>query len=79
MDLHALTTRQNPALFRKTALSFFAQLLAVGLDPEKSILYFQSHVPQHAELTWVLNCFTYVGEAGRMTQFKEKAASIKTT
>ncbi|HHT83022.1 MAG: tryptophan--tRNA ligase [Christensenellales bacterium] len=77
VDLHALTTRQNPALFRKTALSFFAQLLAVGLDPEKSILYFQSHVPQHAELTWVLNCFTYVGEAGRMTQFKEKSRKHK--
>lgn len=72
-DLHALTVRQNPAEFRKTALSFFAQFLAMGLDPEKCILYFQSHVPQHAELTWILNCFTYVGEAGRMTQFKEKS------
>lgn len=74
VDLHALTVRQNPAEYRKRALSFFAQFMAMGLDPEKSILYFQSHVPQHAELTWILNCFTYVGEANRMTQFKEKSA-----
>lgn len=72
-DLHALTIRQKPADFRKTALSFFAQYLAMGLDPAKSILYFQSHVPQHAELTWILNCYTYIGEASRMTQFKEKS------
>lgn len=72
-DLHALTVRQNPADFRKRALSFFAQYLACGLNPEKSILYFQSHVPQHAELTWILNTFTYVGETSRMTQFKEKS------
>ncbi len=76
-DLHALTVRQQPALFRKTAWSFFAQYLAMGLDPDKSILYFQSHVPQHAELTWVLNCFTYIGEANRMTQFKEKSQQHK--
>lgn len=72
-DLHALTIRQDPALFRKTAWSFFAQYLAMGLDPEKNVLYFQSHVPQHAELTWVLNCYTYIGETNRMTQFKEKS------
>lgn len=72
-DLHALTIRQHPAEFRKTALSFFAQYLAMGLDANKSILYFQSHVPQHAELTWVLNCYTYIGEASRMTQFKDKS------
>ncbi len=72
-DLHALTVRQNPAEFRQRALSFFAQYLACGLDPEKSIIYFQSHLPAHAELTWILNCFTYVGEASRMTQFKEKS------
>ncbi len=72
-DLHALTVRQNPAEFRARALSFFAQYLACGLDPEKSIIYFQSHLPAHAELTWILNCFTYVGEASRMTQFKEKS------
>ena len=73
-DLHALTVRQNPAEYRQRALGFFAQYLACGLDPEKSIMYFQSHVPQHAELTWILNCFTYIGEAQRMTQFKDKAA-----
>lgn len=72
-DLHALTVRQVPPEFRRTALGFFAQYLAMGLDPQKSILYFQSHVPQHAELTWILNCFTYVGEASRMTQFKDKS------
>ncbi len=73
-DLHALTIRQNPAEYRQRALSFFAQYLACGLDPEKCILYFQSHVPAHAELTWILNCFTYIGETNRMTQFKDKSA-----
>ena len=73
-DLHALTVRQNPAEYRKAAVSFFAQYLACGLDPEKCILYFQSHVRQHTELTWILNCFTYIGEATRMTQFKDKSA-----
>lgn len=73
-DLHALTIRQNAAEYRQRALSFFAQYLACGLDPNKSVLYFQSHVPQHAQLTWVLNCFTYIGETSRMTQFKDKSA-----
>ena len=73
-DLHALTVRQNPTEFKQRALSFFAQYLAFGLDPEKSILYFQSHVPEHTQLQWALNCFTYVGEAQRMTQFKDKSA-----
>lgn len=73
-DLHALTVRQNPAEYRQRALSFFAQYLACGLDPNKSILYFQSHVSAHTELTWILNCFTYIGEANRMTQFKDKSA-----
>lgn len=73
-DLHALTVRQNPAEYRKRALSFFAQYLACGLDPQKSVLYFQSHVPAHTELAWVLNCYTYVGEMNRMTQFKDKSA-----
>ncbi|MGN0795723.1 MAG: tryptophan--tRNA ligase [Christensenellales bacterium] len=72
-DLHALTIKQEPAEFRQRALSFFAQYLAFGLDPEKSILYFQSHVPEHTKLNWALNCFTYVGEAQRMTQFKDKS------
>lgn len=73
-DLHALTVRQVPAEYRQRAIGFFAQYLACGLDPKKSIMYFQSHVPQHAELTWILNCYTYIGEISRMTQFKDKAA-----
>lgn len=74
-DLHAITVRQNPQEFRSRATSFFAQYIACGLDPEKSILYFQSHVRQHAELTWILNCYSYLGELKRMTQYKEKAKS----
>lgn len=73
-DLHALTVRREPSEFRQTALSFFAQFLACGLDPEKAIMYFQSHVHEHTELQWILNCNTYVGEASRMTQFKDKSA-----
>lgn len=73
-DLHALTVRQVPAEYRARALSFFAQYLASGLDPRKNILYFQSHVHEHTELSWILNCFTYIGEMQRMTQFKDKAA-----
>lgn len=70
---HALTVKQEPAEFRDRSLSFFAQFLACGLDPEKSILYIQSHVPQHSELAWILSCFTYIGELERMTQFKDKS------
>ena len=77
VDLHALTVRQEPAELRKNILSFFALLMAVGLDPQKCILYIQSHVPEHCELTWILNCYTYIGEAGRMTQFKEKSQRHK--
>lgn len=73
-DLHALTVRQNPAEFRARAISFFAQYLACGLDPAKSIIYFQSHVKEHTELAWILNCYTYIGEMTRMTQFKDKSA-----
>ena len=73
-DLHALTVRREPAELRQMCMSFFAQLLACGIDPEKSVLYFQSHVPAHSELAWILNCNTYVGEASRMTQFKDKSA-----
>lgn len=72
-DLHGLTVRQIPSQYRNQALSFFAQLLALGLNPEKNIMYFQSHVHEHTELTWILNCLTYIGEANRMTQFKEKS------
>ena len=73
-DMHALTVRREPSEFRQTALNFFAQFLACGLDPNQAIMYFQSHVHQHAELQWILNCNTYVGEASRMTQFKDKSA-----
>lgn len=70
---HALTVRQDPQEFRARTLSFFAQFLACGLDPEKSVLYVQSHVHQHSELQWILSCMTYIGELDRMTQFKDKS------
>ena len=74
VDLHALTVRQNPAELRKACLRTMAIFLASGLDPEKNIIYFQSQVAAHAELGWILNCFTYMGEMSRMTQFKDKSA-----
>lgn len=74
MDLHSLTVRQNPAEFRQNARKLYALYVAAGLDPEKNCVYFQSHVSAHAELAWILNCFTYVGELSRMTQFKDKSA-----
>ena len=74
VDLHALTVRQNPAELRKACLRTMALFLASGLDPEKNIIYFQSQVAAHAELGWILNCFTYMGEMSRMTQFKDKSA-----
>ena len=73
VDLHAITVRQDPAQLRKACFTVMSLYLAVGLDPDKSLIYFQSHVPQHAELAWVLNCFTYMGELSRMTQFKDKS------
>ena len=77
VDLHSLTIRQNPEEFRKTCLSFLVQYLACGLNPEKNILFFQSQVPQHTELAWILNCYSYIGELNRMTQFKEKSDKHK--
>lgn len=74
VDLHAITVRQDPAMLRKRTLDVMSILIASGIDPEKNILYMQSHVPAHAELAWILNCFTYMGELSRMTQFKEKSA-----
>ena len=74
VDLHALTVRQNPAELRKACPRTMAIFLASGLDPEKNIIYFQSQVAAHAELGWILNCFTYMGEMSRMTQFKDKSA-----
>ena len=76
-DLHALTTRNNPADLRRRALEQLAQYVACGLDPEKNTLFFQSHVPAHAELGWVLNCYTMFGELSRMTQFKDKSERHK--
>ena len=73
-DLHALTVRQEPAALRRNTQSLAALYIACGLDPEKSIIYCQSHVSAHAELAWILNCFTYMGELSRMTQFKDKSA-----
>ena len=73
-DLHAITVRQNPADLRRRTLEQLAQYIACGLDPEKNTLFIQSHVHQHAELGWVLNCYTMFGELSRMTQFKDKAA-----
>ena len=73
-DLHALTVRQDPAALRRRTAEVAALYIAIGLDPEKNIIYAQSHVPMHAELAWVLNCFTYMGELSRMTQFKDKSA-----
>jgi len=73
VDLHAITVRQDPAEFRSRCYDFLALYLACGLDPDKSTLFVQSHVPAHAELGWVLNCYTYMGELERMTQFKDKS------
>ena len=74
VDLHAITVRQNPAELRKACLRTMSIFLASGLDPQKNIIYFQSQAPQHAELGWILDCFTYMGELSRMTQFKDKSA-----
>ena len=73
-DLHAITVRVEPQDLYNQTLSIYAMLLAVGIDPEKSTLFIQSHVPAHAELGWLLNCYTAYGELGRMTQFKDKMA-----
>ncbi len=72
VDLHALTVAQNPAEFRKRTLEQLALYMALGIDPEKSTVYIQSHVEKHAELAWFLSCITYMGELNRMTQYKDK-------
>lgn len=74
MDLHSITLRQEPAEFRKRARQLLALYIAAGLDPVKNCIYYQSHVAAHAELSWILSCFTYMGELNRMTQFKDKSA-----
>lgn len=73
VDLHAITVRQEASVLRSRCLDVMSLLIAAGLDPQKNILFMQSHVPAHAELAWVLNCYTYTGELSRMTQFKEKS------
>ena len=74
-DMHTITVRQNPADLRRRTLEQLAQYIACGLDPEKNTLFIQSHVPQHAELGWILDCYTMFGELSRMTQFKAKSAA----
>lgn len=73
VDMHAITVKQEPAVLRKNARDLMMLYIASGLDPEKNTIYMQSHVSAHAELAWILNCFTYMGELSRMTQFKDKS------
>ncbi len=73
VDLHAITVRQEPEALNKACLDGLALYLACGIDPEKSSIFMQSHVPEHAQLSWVLNCYTQMGELNRMTQFKDKS------
>ncbi|OYY52066.1 MAG: tryptophan--tRNA ligase, partial [Halothiobacillus sp. 28-55-5] len=73
VDLHAITVRQNPVEFRARCYDFVALYLACGLDPKKNTIFVQSHVPAHAELGWLLNCYAHMGELERMTQFKDKS------
>lgn len=73
VDMHSITVRQDPVQLRKRCMDFLTQYLAAGIDGEENIVYFQSHVSAHAELAWILNCYTYMGELSRMTQFKDKS------
>lgn len=73
-DLHSITVRQDPKKLKQQTMELYAMLLAIGLDPEKGILFIQSHVPAHSQLAWLLNCYTQFGELSRMTQFKDKSA-----
>ena len=75
VDLHAITVRQDPATFASRCLDFIALYIACGIDPAKSAIFIQSHVPEHSELAWLLNCYTQMGELNRMTQFKDKSKS----
>ena len=72
-DLHAITVRQEPAAFRKNILEAYALMLAIGIDLKRSVFFIQSQVAEHAQLAWVLNCYTQFGELSRMTQFKDKS------
>lgn len=73
VDMHTITVRQTPAELRRRSIEMLALYIAAGIDPEKNILFIQSHVPAHAELAWVLGCYTMFGELSRMTQFKDKS------
>lgn len=73
-DLHTLTVRRNPEELRRNTLNLIAMYIAAGLDPEKNTIFIQSHVPAHSELSWILGCYTYMGELNRMTQYKDKSA-----
>lgn len=73
VNMHAITVEQDPQALAKRSLDFVALYLASGIDPNKSTVFIQSHVPEHAELAWILNCATYMGELNRMTQFKDKS------
>jgi tryptophanyl-tRNA synthetase len=74
VDMHSITVRQDPAVLRKRARALLTLYIAAGIDPAKNTIYYQSHVSGHAELSWILSCFTYMGELNRMTQFKDKSA-----
>jgi len=74
VDQHAITARQDAEQLRSRTLDTLALYLACGIDPAKSTIFVQSHVPEHAQLGWVLNCYTYFGELSRMTQFKDKSS-----
>ena len=73
VDEHSITVRQDPVLLRKRTMDLLKLYIACGINPEENILFIQSHVPAHAQLAWVLNCYTYMGELSRMTQFKDKS------
>ncbi|WP_313341129.1 tryptophan--tRNA ligase [Sedimentibacter sp.] len=76
VDMHAITVPKEPKDLRKNTLEVLANYIAAGIDPEQVTLFIQSHVPAHAELSWILNCFSYYGELGRMTQFKDKSKKL---
>ena len=78
VDLHAITVRQDPKLLLNKTYEVLCLYIASGLDPKKNNLFIQSHVPEHTELSWILNCFSYIGELNRMTQYKEKSKSHNT-
>lgn len=73
VNMHSITTRLDPKVLKQDTLNLLVLYMASGLDPQKNIIYYQSHVAAHAELAWILNCYTYIGELNRMTQFKEKS------